>query len=222
MNNLMLLVVLFVMFIYFGGSNVPLVLKQNKEMLLGVAGGLVLCSFFGMKLEGFDLQLSNPDHAMKYQVACCEMRENENGQRLPGVIRDFDNCRTLAANPEMPGVGAALCQNLGANAYSTKTCSDGAHRVTKDRSLINKDPLSSCTSDFECCGELACENGKCGGDVDETCDCDKLSDCGILHEQLVQFPVMSGAFKTMCDTCIDKSPGSEDTQLKTRDSMGCQ
>lgn len=53
MNNLMLLVVLFVMFIYFGGSNVPLVLKQNKEMLLGVAGGLVLCSFFGMKLEGF-------------------------------------------------------------------------------------------------------------------------------------------------------------------------
>ncbi len=52
MNNLMLLVVLFVMFIYFGGSNVPLVLKQNKEMLLGVAGGLVLCSFFGMKLEG--------------------------------------------------------------------------------------------------------------------------------------------------------------------------
>tara|TARA_B100001287_G_scaffold268961_1_gene265863 strand:+ start:1431 stop:2021 length:591 start_codon:yes stop_codon:yes gene_type:complete len=54
MNNLMLLVVLFVMFIYFGGSNVPLVLKQNKEMLLGVAGGLVLCSFFGMKLEGFE------------------------------------------------------------------------------------------------------------------------------------------------------------------------
>lgn len=220
MNNLMLLVVLFVMFIYFGGSNVPLVLKQNKEMLLGVAGGLVLCSFFGMKLEGFDLDLSNPDHAMKYQVACCEMSENENGRRS-GVIRDFDNCRDLAANGPAR-LGETLCQTIGANSYSTKTCSDGAHRVTKDRSLINKGTGSSCTSDFECCGELACENGKCGGDVDETCDCDKLSDCGILHQQLEQFPGMSGAFKTMCDTCIDKSPGAEDTQLKTRDSMGCQ
>lgn len=61
MNNLMLLVVLFVMFIYFGGSNVPLVLRQNKEMLLGVAGGLVLCSFFGMKLEGFEEYCSVQD-----------------------------------------------------------------------------------------------------------------------------------------------------------------
>ena len=49
----MMVVVVLVVFCYFGGKYCPSVLKQNKTMLLGVAGGLVLCSFFGMRLEGF-------------------------------------------------------------------------------------------------------------------------------------------------------------------------
>ena len=53
MNQLMMIVVVVVLFCYFGGKYCPSVLKKNKEILLGVAGGLVLCSFFGLRLEGF-------------------------------------------------------------------------------------------------------------------------------------------------------------------------
>ena len=50
MNQLSLVIVALVAFTYFGGSYVPSVLKSNKQMLLGVVGGLVLCSFFGVRL----------------------------------------------------------------------------------------------------------------------------------------------------------------------------
>ena len=46
----MLVIIVFVAFVYFGGSNVPKVLRDNKEMLLGVVVGIVLYSFFGMGL----------------------------------------------------------------------------------------------------------------------------------------------------------------------------
>ena len=45
MNQLMMIVVVVVLFCYFGGKYCPSVLKKNKEILLGLAGGLVLCSF---------------------------------------------------------------------------------------------------------------------------------------------------------------------------------
>ena len=54
MNTLMLAVIALVAFIYCGGSRVPPVLRQNKDMILGVLVGLVLCSFFGLRLEGLD------------------------------------------------------------------------------------------------------------------------------------------------------------------------
>ena len=53
MNQLTLLIIVLVLFCYFGGKYCPSVLKKNKEILLGVAGGLVLCSFFGLRLEGW-------------------------------------------------------------------------------------------------------------------------------------------------------------------------
>ena len=46
MNQLSLGIVVLVAFTYFGGSYVPSVLKSNKQMLLGVVGGLVLGSIF--------------------------------------------------------------------------------------------------------------------------------------------------------------------------------
>jgi hypothetical protein len=52
MNQLLLVVVALGLFVYFGGNNVPKVLRDNKDMLLGVVVGLVLCSFMGMRLEG--------------------------------------------------------------------------------------------------------------------------------------------------------------------------
>jgi len=48
----MIFVVALVALCYFGGNYCPTVLKKNKELLLGVVGGLVLSSFFGMRLEG--------------------------------------------------------------------------------------------------------------------------------------------------------------------------
>jgi len=54
MNQFTLLVLFLVVFCYCGGKYCPSVLKQNKEILLGVVGGLVLASFFGFKLEGAD------------------------------------------------------------------------------------------------------------------------------------------------------------------------
>jgi hypothetical protein len=53
MNQLMLVALAVVAFCYFGGNNCPSVLRQNKEMLLGVLVGLVLCSFMGLRLEGY-------------------------------------------------------------------------------------------------------------------------------------------------------------------------
>tara|TARA_B100000700_G_C14884790_1_gene779784 strand:- start:131 stop:553 length:423 start_codon:yes stop_codon:yes gene_type:complete len=52
MNKLILPVIVLVAFIYFGGSNVPNVLKNNKQVFLGLVVGLILPSFMGMRLEG--------------------------------------------------------------------------------------------------------------------------------------------------------------------------
>ena len=51
MNQFTIAVLVLVVFCYCGGKYCPAVLKQNKEILLGVVGGLVLASFFGLKLE---------------------------------------------------------------------------------------------------------------------------------------------------------------------------
>jgi len=56
MNTLLVVVVVVVLFIHFGGKNVPKVLKGNKQILYGVVGGLVLCYFFGITLEGFETE----------------------------------------------------------------------------------------------------------------------------------------------------------------------
>ncbi len=67
MNRLLLfsIVLVLVLFIFYGGKNVPKVMKNNKEILLGIVGGLVLCSFLGMNLEGYctigpDIQYLDP------------------------------------------------------------------------------------------------------------------------------------------------------------------
>lgn len=53
MNQFTVLVLLLVVFCYCGGKYCPAVLKQNKQILLGVVGGLVLASFFGLRLEAY-------------------------------------------------------------------------------------------------------------------------------------------------------------------------
>jgi len=48
----MLVVVALVALCYCGGKYCPSILRQNKEMLLGVVVGIALCSFMDMRLEG--------------------------------------------------------------------------------------------------------------------------------------------------------------------------
>jgi len=56
MNQIMLVIVALVGFAYFGGANVPSVLRQNKEILLGVLIGCVICCGLGHgPMEGFKL-----------------------------------------------------------------------------------------------------------------------------------------------------------------------
>ena len=52
MNTLMLVVLAVVLLCYCGGRFCPKVLSSNKEVVLGVLVGMVLCSFAGLKLEG--------------------------------------------------------------------------------------------------------------------------------------------------------------------------
>ena len=51
MNQLMLLAVAIAFFVYYGGSRVPTILKENKEIVLGIAIGLTIC--MGMSKIGY-------------------------------------------------------------------------------------------------------------------------------------------------------------------------
>jgi len=53
MNTLLIVALAVVAFCYCGGKYCPSVLKQNKEMLLGVLVGMALCSFAGLRMEGY-------------------------------------------------------------------------------------------------------------------------------------------------------------------------
>ena len=54
MNMMSLVLVALVAFTYFGGQNVPIVLKDNKQMLLGVFVGVLLHQFMSVGVEGLD------------------------------------------------------------------------------------------------------------------------------------------------------------------------
>ena len=62
MNRLLLALVALVAFTYFGGQNVPKVLKDNKQMLLGIFIGVLLQQFMGVEGNG------EPFSALKFNV----------------------------------------------------------------------------------------------------------------------------------------------------------
>jgi Na+/pantothenate symporter len=89
MNQLMIIVVALVVFVYFGGKYVPKVLKDNKKIILGLVGGLVLCSFMYKNVEG----LCNSGEC------CNELEEDPETQDTMGGIYTyggmFDDTITL-------------------------------------------------------------------------------------------------------------------------------
>ena len=112
-------VVLLVLFVHFGGTNVPKVLKDNKQIIYGVVIGLVLCSFFGVNIEGFwsvdykghtcsggtdrpDGEAGPPDQTIIDAAAtACQERLNEprcsnlNQAQITAMMRQGGSCRSL-------------------------------------------------------------------------------------------------------------------------------
>ena len=81
----MLGLVLLVLFVHFGGSNVPKVLKDNKQMVYGVTIGLVLCSFFGVNVEGLDCS-TYPEKTLTDKELSCMEKECFKGRPLTSMF----------------------------------------------------------------------------------------------------------------------------------------
>ena len=81
MNTLVLIAFALVALCYCGGKYCPSLLKQNKEMALGVLVGMALCSFTDLRIEGFD--------SLNYMTC------------MQGAQRIMNDCRTQweEANP---------------------------------------------------------------------------------------------------------------------------
>ena len=117
MNTLMMVVVVLVVFCYFGGKYCPSVLKKNKEMLLGVAGGLVLCSFFGLRLEGLDLgQICKADDQCDSGYCHPEKKKCVDGRAHVKELRQLleDDSITLEQRTNVAEVaaGAAVTEDM--------------------------------------------------------------------------------------------------------------
>jgi hypothetical protein len=86
MDNLMIVVIAVVVFCYFGGKYCPILLKQNKEMLLGFAIGLVVYPFVNKTVEGITAPRCANDNSditdmegLMDCIACSEQRAAANG-----------------------------------------------------------------------------------------------------------------------------------------------
>jgi len=91
MKELTLALSAIVLFVKFGGGNVPKILKDNKQTIYGIAIGLIFCSFFGVNIEGLECG----DNQQKKEI-CVDI-----GQELCQKPSDCQpvNC---AINPEGP------------------------------------------------------------------------------------------------------------------------
>ena len=101
MNQFTLLVIILLIFTYYGDSYVPKVLKENKELLLGITGGLVLCSFLGMRLEGLtDAQkrsCSEGAHGIDIHMASWLPHQSWGDVRAAEVCEDGFTCQDSGA-----------------------------------------------------------------------------------------------------------------------------
>ena len=62
----------------------------------------------------------------------------------------------------------------------------------------NVDPGGSCSGDNECCGDYTCDDGICGGRVDDTvCPPCKLNMC----KEMIDAGVTSDSADYFCESC---------------------
>ena len=97
----MLVVVALVALCYFGGNYCPSILRQKKEMLLGLVIGLALCSFMDLKLEGIKNPVSAFDDSSFYTFnlsECLGKISAHESQETADIIAR--NCLNQAAHPK--------------------------------------------------------------------------------------------------------------------------
>ena len=68
MNMISLILVVLVIFTFFGGQNVPKFLKDNKQMILGIFVGVLLHQFMGIGIEGVDEEEGENEEEGKNEV----------------------------------------------------------------------------------------------------------------------------------------------------------
>jgi hypothetical protein len=119
MNPLMLLVIALVALCYCGGKLCPSVLRQNKEMLLGVAVGMALCSFMDLRMEGLgEVGLGPNQQGVMTQIGkgTAHIDEAEYAARTAQDEAGFALMRRMCASGEVP---AAACAGAGIVSDST-------------------------------------------------------------------------------------------------------
>ena len=134
MNNLMISLVVLVLVVYYGGPTVPNILRDNKEMLFGGVGALVLSSFFGIGMEGYlsakDITNAQVEARDKYGTDCLEV-ESVSVMEPPGCVLGNPNgvsndekdrsCERRFAN-EALNAGVALGRGECANLNGDERC----------------------------------------------------------------------------------------------------
>ena len=89
MNIITLSLLALVVFAYYGGASCPKVLKDNRQMLLGVVVGLALVSFMGVEGFGnFFIRMNNADGELtNYDAECCDEIRNISPMNLDGICK---------------------------------------------------------------------------------------------------------------------------------------
>ena len=92
MNTLLILIIIVVAFSYYGDKNVPSLLRNNKEILLGVLVGYCLHFFTGDLIEGLSCRCGITD---------CESNEFCLKKCGSDFYRDFDFLSSILT-PSIP------------------------------------------------------------------------------------------------------------------------
>ena len=122
MKGLLIGLVLLVLFVHFGGPNVPKVLKDNKQMVYGVTIGLVLCSFFGVKVEGLEEDKAARDKHKQCLLNKCTQDPGESDAPLYCECKEY------------------LDQMLGSSADRSnipRICTDDNHKGSFSKASAN-------------------------------------------------------------------------------------
>ena len=190
MNIIILLSIALVLCAYFW-PDCPKILKENKQMLLGVIVGLVLCSFYNLKVEGLDPDQSDTSSSTETQIikrdqpvsGCGEKNTVDNGD---GTFQEvWSNCD--------PDINICINNECVSNSEFTRFCNiakrgansshNSSHALFKANHLTPETMgitdnsqhehyhayYDECTNPSDCTGESAftdntgrwCVNGGC-------------------------------------------------------------